>query len=138
MRQFELDKISWTAKRELSKILSEKNIKIEDVSIKEDEHGFIKINLNASQIENGLTLGERLYLENAEEYGCKPEWLYKRAKLSGKAYEIISWNPNSYRYPLTVKEVYDNKIEKITIKKLISLFSKNYLQDRNFRNPLFR
>lgn len=138
MRQFELDLIRTKTKRQLSKILSESDIKIEDIDIKEDEYGFIKINIKSSKIENNLTLGERLYLENAEEYNCQKKWLYKRAKHSGKAYEIISWNPNSYRYPITIKEVYDGKVIKVTTKKLISLFSNCYLMDRKFKDPQYR
>lgn len=138
MRPYEINLLKSKIKRELSKILSYDDIKIEDISIKKDEYGFIKLNINASEIKNNLTLGERLYIENAKEYECDPNWLYKRAKLPKEAYEIISWNPNSYRYPITVKEVYNAEIKKITIKKLISLFSKSYLEERRFREPISR
>lgn len=138
MHQYKLDGIKLQVKRLLVKSLSEHNIKLENISLKKDANGFLKINLLASEVKDQLTLGERLYIENAQEYNCDPSWLYKRAKLAGKAYEIVSWNPNSYRYPIAVKEVYSLEIKKITTKKLISLFSKGYLMDRKFRSPYSR
>jgi hypothetical protein len=138
MQQYKLKSIQSDIKITLQKSLSNNNIRVENITLKEDDNGLIKINVQASEIIDGLTLGERLYIENAQEYNCNPLWIYQRTNLSGESYEIISWNQNSYRYPITVKEVYSSEIKKITTKKLISLFNKGYLIKRKFNNPYFR
>lgn len=138
MGRLKLGILKMLINRLLSGPFKEQGMKIESIAVKKDSFNFIKISIAASEVTNGLTLSEYYYLDFCEEYDCNKFWLYKRAKGKGVAYEIKGWNPSSYRTPITLMEVINNKEIKVSPEKLIKIFSKSHLVDRRFKNPFHR
>lgn len=138
MLKYKIMSLISAIRRNINLLMAERKLKIEDISIKEDEHGFIKISISASEVIDGLTLGERLYLKNSLEYGCEPDWLYRRAKQPSKCFEILGWNPSSYKFPITIKEIYNQETKRVSPETLKEIFLNSYLSDRIFNNPFHR